>query len=77
MVWVPQNAVSYLCYLAQLQVLVAKLFPFSRASEAFDNSPANLQDYSNAYSNLGVLSENISRLDETTELFIKSKENSL
>lgn len=51
---VPQNIISYLYRLAQLQAWVNKLFAFARSLQEFDDTPLVWSDYANAYGNLDI-----------------------
>ena len=57
----------YLFRLGELQALVGKLFAFARNLEDFDSRPLIFEEFSNAYRNLNIDSEDI-HIDERMNL---------
>ncbi|SNX61355.1 hypothetical protein SAMN06296273_2807 [Nitrosomonas ureae] len=53
-VQIPQNIVSYMYSLGELQALVNRIFEFSRGREQFDGSPLKLEEFRTAYFGLGL-----------------------
>jgi len=54
MIIVPQNIISYLYRLSELQALTNRIFPFARGLEEFDSSDLVWEDFRNAYGNLDI-----------------------
>lgn len=63
---VPQNIISYLYRLAQLQAWVNKLFPFARNMAELDDTPLVWGDYANAFGNLSIWPEDFKYDGERT-----------
>lgn len=67
MIIVPQNIISYLYRLAELQALTNSLFPFARGSEEFDSHDLVWEDFRNAYGNLDIRIEEFDDLAGFTQ----------
>lgn len=74
LVVVRANVMSYMYRLAQLQVLVEKIFPFARGTEKFENSSPVWDDYRNAYGNLDISPEDFDDLVGFTKRAIERSE---
>lgn len=75
MIILPQSIISYLYRLGELQALTNRTFGFARGLKAFDSSDYVLEDYRNAYSNLGIWPDDFDDLIEFTQRAIERKNN--
>ncbi|MEW8058544.1 MAG: hypothetical protein AB2787_03655 [Candidatus Thiodiazotropha endolucinida] len=62
-----RNIIIYLCRLAELQVLVNKLFQFARNMEYFDSTDLKWEDFNTAFKELNI-DHQIYRIDEEVNL---------
>lgn len=67
MLVLPQNIITYLYGLAELQALVGKIFNFSRGLKDFSDDRLSWDDFRSAYFNLGILFENYDDLEDFTK----------
>ena len=67
----PQNIISYLYCLSELQALANRLFEFARGFEEFDGRGLVWEDFRTAYGNLGIWVEDFDDLAGFTQRAIK------
>lgn len=67
----PQNIITYLYRLSELQALINKIFGFARGLEAFDGSDLVWEDYRNAYANLDIWTDEFDDLVGFTQRAIE------
>lgn len=53
-IFIPNNLISYLYSLSELQALTNRTFEFARGMAEFDDNKLALEDFMNAYANLGI-----------------------
>lgn len=64
---VPQNIISYLYRLSELQALTNRVFPFARGLDEFDSKGLVWEDFRNAYANLDIWVEDFEDLTGFTQ----------
>lgn len=69
----PQNIISYLFSLGELQALINRIFGFARGMEPFDESRIDWEDYRNAYSNFDIDFEEVDDLAGFTKRTISRR----
>ena len=73
MVWVPQNVMSYLFTLGDLQAMINRLFGFARGMEPFNGSNLLWEDYRTAYANLDIDVDDVDDLEGFTQRAISRR----